>query len=79
MNQIMAINLGADDFIVKPFDLKELDARIQAISKRNEPKNILKYKNLRLDKDQKKVSKGSKEIKLTLKEFQIIEYLLERK
>jgi DNA-binding response OmpR family regulator len=64
---------------VKPFDLKELDARIQAISKRNGPKHILEHKSLRLDKDQKKVMKGSKEIKLTLKEFQIIEYLLERK
>ncbi len=78
-DKLEGFEAGADDYLVKPFDLKELDARIQAISKRNEPKNILKYKNLRLDKDQKKVSKGSKEIKLTLKEFQIIEYLLERK
>jgi len=39
----------------------------------------LEYKNLRLDKDQKKIFKNNKEIKLTLKEFQIIEYLLERK
>jgi len=70
---------GADDYIVKPFDLKELDARIIAVTKRLPVKDVLEYKNLRLDKDQKKIFKNNKEIKLTLKEFQIIEYLLERK
>lgn len=69
---------GADDYIVKPFDLKELDARISAIVKRLPTRNILEYKTLRLEKDQKKIFKNNKEIKLTLKEFQIIEYLLDR-
>lgn len=78
-DKLEGFSCGADDYLVKPFDLKELDVRIQAITKRNGPKNIIEYKTLRLDKDQKKVMKGSKEIKLTLKEFQIIEYLLERK
>ncbi len=70
---------GADDYIVKPFDLKELDARITAIVKRIPNKNILEHKTIRLDKDQKKIFKNNKEIKTTLKEFQILEYLLERK
>jgi DNA-binding response OmpR family regulator len=59
--------------------LKELDVRIQAITKRSGTANNIEYKNLRLEKDQKKIFKNNKEIKLTLKEFQIVEYLLERK
>ena len=70
---------GADDYIVKPFDLKELDARINAIVKRLPTRDVLEYKKIRLDRDQKKVFKNNKEIKITLKEFQILEYLLERK
>ncbi len=70
---------GADDYIVKPFDLKELDARINAIVKRVPTKDTLEHKNIRLDRDQKKIFRNNKEIKITLKEFQIIEYLLERK
>lgn len=70
---------GADDYIVKPFDLKELDARINAVVKRIPAKNILEHKTIRIDKDQKKIFKKNKEIKITLKEFQILEYLLEKK
>lgn len=67
---------GADDYIVKPFDLKELDARILAIAKRMPMRDILEHKSIRLDRNQKKVFKNTKEIKITLKEFQILEYLL---
>jgi len=70
---------GADDYIVKPFDLKELDARINAIVKRVPTRDILEYKTIRLDRSQKKVFKNNKEIKTTLKEFQILGYLLENK
>lgn len=77
-DKLEGFSYGADDYLVKPFDLKELDVRIQAITKRNGKKNIIEHKSLRMEKDQKKVLKNGKEIKLTLKEFQILEYLLER-
>jgi DNA-binding response OmpR family regulator len=80
-DKIEGFACGADDYLVKPFDLKELDARIQAITKRASiaTSNSIEHKHIRLEKDQKKIFKNGKEIKLTLKEFQIIEYLLERK
>ncbi len=67
----------ADDYLVKPFDLKELSARINAINKRITTKDVIDYKNIRLDKDQKKVFKNNKEIKFTIKEFMILQLLLE--
>jgi len=67
----------ADDYLVKPFDLKELSARINAISKRVISNDTIDYKNIRLDKDQKKVFKNNKEIKFTIKEFMILQLLFE--
>lgn len=72
-------NCGTDDYLVKPFDLTELDARIKAIMKRSPNKDFLEYKDIRLDKDQKKVFKKNKEIKFTIKEFMILELLLDNK
>lgn len=72
-------NCWTDDYLVKPFDLEELDARIKAIIKRSPQKDFIEYKDIRLDKDQKKIFKKNKEIKFTIKEFMIIELLLENK
>ena len=76
-DRTIGLNSGADDYLVKPFDLKELSARINAICKRVATKDVIDYKDIRLDKDQKKVFKKNKEIKFTIKEFLILELLLE--
>lgn len=66
----------ADDYIVKPFDIEELMARIIALLKRTNKKNILEYKNILLNKDQRKIYKNTKEVKCTMKEYLILELLL---
>lgn len=72
------LNIGADDYIVKPFSFEVLLARIQAILRR--PKGAIPQelcvKDIKLDHLSKKVTCGGKEIKLTLKEFGILEYLM---
>jgi len=77
-DKILGLDIGADDYLVKPFSFKELLARIRAILRR--PKNVLqpelKVKDLVLNTVNRKVFRGSKEIVLTLKEFRLLEYFM---
>jgi len=68
--------LWADDYLVKPFDLEELEARIKALTRRkqNESKPIKKW-DISIDIQNRKIMKGDKEIKLTVKEYNILECL----
>jgi len=79
-DKVSGLNVGADDYIVKPFELKEVLARIQAILRRRakaQPKRlILKIADLTLDPQTQTVKRGGKDIKLTKKLFQILEFLM---
>jgi DNA-binding response OmpR family regulator len=79
-DKVSGLNVGADDYIVKPFQLKEVLARIQAILRRRAktpPKRlILKIADLTLDPQTQLVKRGGKDIKLTKKLFQILEFLM---
>jgi len=79
-DKIEGFDAGADDYIVKPFDFKELLVRIRALLKRiyqNTPVgNILKVGDLVINLDSKEVSRGGNGISLTAKEFQLLEYLV---
>jgi DNA-binding response OmpR family regulator len=79
-DKIEGFDAGADDYIVKPFDFKELLVRIRALLKRiytNIPLgNILRVGDLVINLDSKEVSRGGNGISLTAKEFQLLEYLV---
>lgn len=80
-HKVEGLDAGADDYMVKPFEMKELLARVRAVLKRSErvntlEKSILSYADLELDQNKKTVKRNNKDIKLTPKEFQLLEYFL---
>ena len=69
--------LWADDYLVKPFDLEELEARIKALTRRKQSGNKpIKKWNITIDIQNRKILKWEKEVKLTVKEYNILEYLV---
>lgn len=81
LNLIMAMDLGADDYLTKPFELELLQIKIRALLRRAyeyvETRNIF-YKDISLDCDKMIISRENKEIELTKNEFKILEILLEK-
>lgn len=75
------LDSGADDYLVKPFALEELLARVRALLRRpiEQQTTILDAEDLSLDTTERKVKRGNKEIKLTNKEFGLLEFLLRNK
>lgn len=81
-DKIEGFDAGADDYIVKPFDFKELLVRIRALLKRiyQVPTgNLLKVADLVMNLDSKEVTRADVPISLTTKEFQLLEYLVRNK
>ena len=78
-DKLEGFEVWADDYLVKPFDLEELVARIEALLRRSVQKDVVSYGVLTLDNLQKKIFKSWEEIKLSLKEFQILELLIHNK
>ena len=79
VNRIELLRLGADDYISKPFDVDEVILRIEAVLRRTggaKPAAELKYKDLRLDKESKRVYLGEQEITCTTMEYSILELML---
>lgn len=77
-DRIDGLNLGADDYITKPFSTDELLARIRALLRRKTQftGDLLTYNDITLDRDSLEVSNGNKKIVLGKKEFQILEMLM---
>jgi DNA-binding response OmpR family regulator len=79
-DKIGGLDAGADDYLVKPFDFRELEARIRNVAKRNSnpflQKNILQIADLKLNPKTLMVTRNEKEINLTPKEFKLLHYMM---
>ncbi len=76
-DRVRGLNLGADDYLVKPFAFAELLARLQALSRRGTvQRGVLVCGDLRLDPDGHRAWRGDKELELSHRQFLLLEYLL---
>ncbi len=83
-DKIEGYDAGADDYIVKPFEFRELLLKIRALLKRTAGQampvgNILRAADLEMNLDNKEVHRAGQKIRLTAKEFQLLEYLMRNK
>lgn len=82
LDKILGLELGADDYITKPFSVRELKARLKAVLRRTTIQQIDKsyrFGNISIDFDKHEVMKNDEKIELTLKEFELLEILIKNK
>jgi len=77
-DRVQCLDLGADDYLMKPFSFSELSARIRALMRRSHipAESVLALGDLKLDRVERRVERGGKRIELTSKEFALLEYLM---
>ncbi len=77
-DRVAGLDAGADDYVLKPFSLDELLARVRAHLRRTQEidGNILLFDDLKLDRSSREVYRGTRLIELTAKEFDLLEYLM---
>jgi len=79
--RVRGLATGADDYVVKPFSVPELMARVSALLRRSSPERVaavLSFGELQLDRDKKRVSRSGQAIDLGPTEFRLLEFLMER-
>lgn len=77
-DRVLGLDLGADDYLVKPFALPELLARIRALLRRGRPSDLLRLKaaDLEVDWMMRRATRAGRPLDLTAREFELLEYLL---
>ncbi|RPH85253.1 MAG: DNA-binding response regulator [Chroococcales cyanobacterium metabat2.561] len=81
-DKVSGLNAGADDYLVKPFEFRELLARINALTRRTydlASNTVLEFADLEVNLDAKSVRRNGKDIRLTAREFSLLVYLLRNK
>jgi DNA-binding response OmpR family regulator len=76
--KVQCLDLGADDFLTKPFSFSELSARIRALLRRSRlaSESVLSVEDLKLDRVERRVERAGKRVELTCKEFALLEYMM---
>jgi two-component system phosphate regulon response regulator PhoB len=80
-DRIRGLTTGADDYVVKPFSVPELTARVRALLRRRRPERIteiLSYGELEIDRERRRVSRAGRPIDLGPTEYRLLEFLMER-
>lgn len=76
-DRVEGLDSGADDYVVKPFALEELLARVRALLRRHEPATApLTYEDIELDTDSRMARRGQRDITLSTTEFELLHYFL---
>lgn len=79
-NRVKGLRLGADDYLVKPFDVVELTARVEAVLRRyNKTENILSALDVSVDVEARRVTRGGRNVELTNKEFGLLVLFIRNK
>jgi two-component system phosphate regulon response regulator PhoB len=79
--RVRGLSLGADDYVVKPFSMEELKARVHALLRRARPERVankLSAGDIDLDRETRRVKRGGREIHLGPTEFRLLEYFMEK-
>jgi two-component system OmpR family response regulator len=77
-DRVAGLDAGADDYVVKPFSIEELLARVRAQLRRNQPQEVdaLQFQDLSLNRKTREVIRNNRSIELTAKEFDLLDYLI---
>ena len=78
VDRVAGLDAGADDYVVKPFSIEELLARVRSSLRRNQEANedVMQFEDLKLNRRTREVYRGSRMVELTAKEFDLLEYLM---
>ena len=75
LDKVHSLDLGADDYLTKPFGMEELAARIRALLRRVEGEEVLRVGDLEVNTTTREIRRGERQIDLTIREYELLEFM----